>query len=211
MRCFYADGWDAIRRQLARASTAAALYEVRIRRLPDAMARAEWQVPRQRMRRYCGRHASRNAYRVPVAARAPGLGLTHALQKRCQDRPFRVSYDLLDRLNHRSPSRLIQSFVTPATRSLPPVTILPFAPNSPNRLTASGRVARSSSSNDYIVSPSALAPRGEDLLSQNRQNIDLHTHSFVDRAGDGRRRGADRRLADVFGAQDTPYALGAST
>jgi hypothetical protein len=54
MRCFYADGWDAIRGQEARASTAAALCEVRICRLPDAMARAEWQVPRQRMRRYCG-------------------------------------------------------------------------------------------------------------------------------------------------------------
>ena len=101
-RCVYADGWDALRGQEARAGTAAALYEVRIRRLPDAMARAEWQVPRQRLRRYCGRHASRNAHRVPVAARAPRLGLTHALQKRHQGRPFRVSYDLLGRLNQRS-------------------------------------------------------------------------------------------------------------
>jgi hypothetical protein len=89
----YADGCDGIRGQEARPSTAAALCEVRIRRLPDAMARAEWQVPRQRMRRYWGRHASRNAHRVPVAARAPGLGLTHALQKRHQSRRFRVSYD----------------------------------------------------------------------------------------------------------------------
>ena len=83
-RCFYGDGWDTIRGGKVRANTPAALYEVRIRRLPDAMARAEWQVPRQRMRRYCGRRASRYAHRVPIAARAPRLGLTHALQKRHQ-------------------------------------------------------------------------------------------------------------------------------
>src|SRR5258707_11486104 len=72
-RCFYADGRYAIRRKKVRANTPAALYEVRIRRLPDAMARPEWQVPRQRMRRYCGRRAGRYAHRVPIAARAPGL------------------------------------------------------------------------------------------------------------------------------------------
>jgi len=37
-RCFHADGWDAIRGDEAKASTAAALHEVRIRRLRDAMA-----------------------------------------------------------------------------------------------------------------------------------------------------------------------------
>jgi hypothetical protein len=36
------------------------------------------------MRRYCGRRAGRYAHRVPIAARAPRLGLTHALRKRHQ-------------------------------------------------------------------------------------------------------------------------------